>query len=1129
MQQQIRDWLNECGMAQYAEAFCAQNVDLAILPDLTEQDLKDLGVLLGDRRKILAWGAGLKRASSAPEGADGEPGPSQSQSNLGERRQVTVLFCDLVDSTGLSRKLDPEDLRAVIRAYQEAVSKAIRQYDGFVAGFRGDGVLVYFGYPNAHEDDAERAVRAALDLISAVGTIPSAAPLETRVGIATGLVVVGDLIGTGDTQERNMVGDTPNLAARLLALAEPDSVVIADETRGMLGGFFELEDLGPRPVKGIEHPVRSWAVLRSRAVESRFDAMHMAALTAFSGREDELDLLLKRWRRAKDGEGQVVLISGEPGIGKSRLTAALMEETGAEPQARLRYFCSPQHTDSAFYPIIAQMERAAGFAHDDNPDEKLDKLDALLSSISATLHDRALIAGLLSLSNERYPLLDYDAAQLRAKTMEALHAQVVTLCARGPVLMILEDAHWIDPTTLEAFGRMVERLKRLQVMLVITYRPEFAAPWIGESHVTAMTLNRLGDRDAAEIVLSLLGNKVLPADVMSDIVERSDGIPLFIEEMTKAVHEAESEGDAKRVVAAAPSHKSAVPASLHASLMARLDRLGAAKGIAQAGAAIGRSFTHALLAAVADDSPDDLRIYLDRLIASGLLFRQGLPPDATYLFKHALIRDAAYSMLLREPRRALHARILEALETKFPDIAENQPELLAHHASAAGQIAKAAELWGKAGQRSLYRSTLIEAVAQLSHAIELSEHLPTTTELRQRQIELQVSLAMAVMQTKGYAAPDTIASFNKARELIEHAESLGEKPNDPLSLFMSLYGLWVSEHVNFNRDEALRLATRFLNLARAQEPGVALVIGHRLMGSTLMFAGEIVEARNHFDRAIEFYSAIEHRSTSLRFGLDTSVAGLSYRSHAQWLLGFPSAANSDSASAVSQACSIGHETTLLLALGYRANTLLFCGDYGEAAAVIDELLARSDVKGAQYWKAAAILYQGRLHTLLGNDWQSVELTECGIASWRSAGATVFTPFLLPGLALSYARLGQFAEAKHWITEAVSSAKSRNENWCNSFILHTAGEIELLSNELNIGKALAYFEQALVTAREQCAKSWELRAATSLARLWREQAKPREAHDLLAPVYQWFTEGFDTLDLKQAKALLDELRAELRIS
>jgi class 3 adenylate cyclase/tetratricopeptide (TPR) repeat protein/energy-coupling factor transporter ATP-binding protein EcfA2 len=654
------------------------------------------------------------------------------------------MFSDLVGSTALSARMDPEDLREVISAYQKSVAETVGRFGGFVAKYMGDGVLVYFGYPQAHEDDAERAVRAGLELIAAVSGLKTHTPLHTRVGIATGLVVVGDLIGSGESQERGIVGETPNLAARLQGIAEPNSVVIAESTRNLLGDLFELEDLGANNLKGIAGPVRAWAALRPASVESRFEALHGVGLTDLVGREEELDLLLRRWTKARNDEGQVVLLCGEPGIGKSRLVAALLKRLTGELHTRLRYFCSPQRADSALFPIISQMERAAGFTHDDTPNAKLNKLDNLLAQTATAKQDVALLAALLSLANDgRYPTLEMPPQQRRQRTLEALASQWEALAQQNPVLMIFEDAHWTDPTSLELFGRAVDRIADKRVLLLVTFRPEFQAPWIGRPHVTAVTLNRLTRRETEAVIDRLIGNKHLPANIRQDIIERTDGIPLFVEEITRAVVEAENEGDAVRTIAAVPSPRLAVPASLHASLMARLDRLGPAKEVAQIGAAIGREFSHELLAAVVRTPQAELTSALDQIMEAGLLFRQGLPPHASYLFKHALVQDAAYGTLLRDTRRGLHARIAESLEHKFTDIAENQPELLAHHCTEAGLMEKAAGLWGKAGQRSLARSALLEGAEQLKRALDQIAALPATPTFRREEVKLQVAFANA--------------------------------------------------------------------------------------------------------------------------------------------------------------------------------------------------------------------------------------------------------------------------------------------------------------------------------------------------------------------------------------------------
>ena len=671
----------------------------------------------------------------------------------------------------------------------------------------GDGILIYFGYPQAHEDDAERAVRAGLGLVGAVSTLKTHAPLQTRVGIATGLVVVGDLIGSGASQEQAIVGETPNLAARLQGIAEPNVVVIAEGTRKLLGNLFELEDLGAKDLKGITGPVRAWAALRSSAAEGRFEAMHATGLTDLVGREEELDLLLRRWSKAKTGEGQVVLLSGEAGIGKSRLTAALLERLSSEPYTRLRYFCSPQHTDSALYPIISQMERAAGFAHHDNMQAKLDKLDAVLAQSSTPRQDAALFAEMLSLSNDgRYPKLELSPQQRRQKTMEALTAQLEALASSNPVLMMFEDAHWIDPTSLEALGRAVDRIRTLGLLLIVTYRPEFEPPWIGRPHVTALTINRLGEREIAAMIDRVTGNQLLPAGIRQDIIERTDGIPLFAEEITKAALEAESESAAERVIAAVPSPSLAVPASLHASLMARLDRLGPAKEVAQIGAVIGREFSHTLLQAVVGKPEAELQLALDRLVAAGLLFRQGVPPHATYLFKHALVQDAAYGTLLRETRRMMHARIAEALQKHFSEIAESQPELLGRHFSEAGLTQQAIRYLQMAGERAVKRSANVEAIRHLEKAKELLEALPDRAAHVSQELQLLIALGPAMMATRSSTAPEIGAVYAHARELARNAGRIAD-------LFPTIWGAWLVAFSGGDLATAGRLLDELFSVA----------------------------------------------------------------------------------------------------------------------------------------------------------------------------------------------------------------------------------------------------------------------------------------------------------------------------
>ena len=731
---------------------------------------------------------------------------------------------------------------------------------------------------------------------------------------------------------------------------------------------------------------------------------------------------------------------------------------------------------------------------------------------------------MLSLSNDgRYPTLELEPQQRRQSTMEALTAQLEALSRSNPVLMIFEDAHWLDPTSLELLGRSVDRLRTLGVLLIVTYRPEFEPPWIGRPHVTALTLNRLDEREIGAIIDRFTANRLLPESIRQDIVERTDGIPLFVEEMTRAVLEAAAEGAAERAVAAIPLSSIAVPASLHASLMARLDRLGSAKEVAQIGAVIGREFSHPLLAAVVRKPEAELVSALDRLVAAGLLFRQGVPPHATYLFKHALVQDAAYGTLLREPRRALHARIAETLETQFTEIAENQPEILARHCTEAGLIEKAAALWGKAGQRSLERSALAEAAEQFKRALDQIAALPATPTLRREEIKLQAALLTPLIHVKGYAALETKQAAQRARMLIEQAEALGEPPEDPLLLFSVLYSVWVAHFVSFDGDAIRDLATQFLSLAEKHRVPAALLIGHRLIGNSRILTGDMVEGRARYDHAFALGIGVDYRPLATRFGQDVQVATLSFRSLVLWVLGYPQAALVDAHCALKDAREIGHVATLMYAL---THTTMFahipCGRYTEAKAALEEVIALADEKGAPFWKALGTMNQACVLTLTGKAADAIRMFATGMALYQTTGATIWKALHLTYLAKAYAELGQLDDAKRCIAKARIAVETTKECWFEAELNRTAGEIALKSAKPDVEQANAHFERSLSIARAQQAKSWELRASMSLARLWRDQGKVQQAHELLAPVYGWFTEGFDTRDLKEARALLEEL-------
>jgi class 3 adenylate cyclase/tetratricopeptide (TPR) repeat protein len=1112
----LEGWLRSLDLEQYEAAFRENDIDISVVSQLSDQDLKELGVSLGHRRKMLAAIAELSRA---PGTIEKTPAPSEEPAKDAERRQLTVMFCDLVGSTALSGKLDPEDMREIVGAYHHCSANLITKAGGFVAKYMGDGVLAYFGYPQAHEHDAERAVRAGLALVEDVPKVTTAArvPLQVRVGIATGLVVVGDLIGSGEAQERGIVGETPNVAARLQALADPNAVVIADSTRRLLGNLFEFRDLGPSDLKGIAGLAQAWSVLRASSVESRFDALHTTGLTALVGRDEESELLLRRWSRAKAGQGQVVLLSGEGGIGKSRLTAELLERLAPEPYMRLRYFCSPQHTDSAFHPFIGQLERAAGLTHEDKPQEKLNKLDAVLAQTTTSPEDAALFAGMLSLANDgRYPALALTPEQRRRRTLEALTSQLAGSARQRPVLMIFEDVHWIDPTSLEVLGRTVDRIKALPALLIVTFRPEFDAPWAGQSHVTSLTLNRLGEREAAAIIALLVGNKELPADVMAEIVERTDGIPLFVEEMTKAVLEAESEGGARRMVAAVPSPVIAVPASLHASLMARLDRLGPAKEVAQIGSVIGREFSHALLASVARKPDEELRSAFDRLLQAGLLSRQGVPPQASYLFKHALVQDAAYSTLLRGARQNLHARVADALLT-ISDLASVAPEIIARHMQNAERPADAIVYWRKAGEQSVRRANNREAVVHFRRALSLLEAQSQTSKRWRTELSILSQLAPALMSFHGWAAVEV-------GEVVERALEVGRRLESSEELAPSIANLWLFHYASGRLDAAEKVSDDLFRIARElNSPDVLLQAHHTAWPVRCWGRGAaLAEAVEHIDAGLALYDEERHaHHRFLYLGHDPAVCGLAIGAQVYWTLGYPMRASGMAEQALALARRLKHEPSLVHGLWFIVEWQLICHDVAGVIANTVELLQLAEQYGLPLPRAIGLVYRGWALASSGLAAEGVGLAEHGVAFLERSGARLFLPRTYAAIAEAYFALGRYADALDRLDDALRIASEiRDSFYPPRLFLIRAKLMQALSQSDDVIEQ--DLRHSLELARAQGAKAFELRAAIGLAGLWQRQGKSDKGREFLTPICDWFTEGLDMPDFREAKALLNTL-------
>ena len=1111
----VGDWLRKIGLEQYEPAFRANEIDERVLPSLTAEDLKDLGVsLVGHRRRLLDAIAALgAEVSAAPVTAAARDAPTPAEA---ERRQLTVMFCDLVGSTALSTRFDPEDLRELIGDYHRAVSETVGRFDGFVAKYMGDGVLIYFGYPQAHEDDAERAVRAGLGVIEAVGRLPAREDLRVRLGIATGLAVVGDLLGEGAAQERGVVGETPNLAARLQGLAGPNTLVIGEATRRQIGGLFDLADLGPQALAGFAEPQPAWRVIGESGMLSRFEALRSGE-TPLVGREEEVELLIRRWRQAKSGEGRAVLISGEAGIGKSRLTAALSEHIEHEPHTRLRYFCSPHHEDSAFYPLIGQLERAAGFARDDGPEAKLDRLATLLGPAAET-GDVSLLVELLSLpGGERFPQLDLSPQLKKERTFAALLRQLEGLARRQPVLMIFEDLHWIDPTSREFLDLVLARIDHLPVLLVATFRPEFQPPWTGQPYVAAMSLSRLGRDDGAAMVERLAGNAaLLPPDVIAEIVERTDGVPLFVEEMTKAMLEAGAQRG-REIAASVPATRLGVPATLQASLMARLDRLGpAAKGVAQISAAIGREFSYELAASVAELAEETLQDALQRLVDAGLVFQLGMPPAAEYLFKHALVQEAAYGTLLRRTRQQLHARIAVSLEARTPDQVAREPEALARHFSEAQQPDRAVGYWLAAGDRALRRSANQEAIGHLSAGLAQLAQLPDTADRMKQELALQRLLGQANFHTRGFGALETIRAFSRARELCAAAD-------DDQSIIPVLWGNIIVEWGGAQFAKAETTANEILHRAKRTGDTGAGIAGDFAVAFTSLQSGDLPRARGHFDSAIASYRGVD-AAAAYRFAYDYSIElgafSYVYAGWCWWLFGYPDQALGFSEASIAVGERVRHD--------YSRSRVLYCKSVVHAFrrewALVEECAAASiaiaQERGLGMVVAVAGIMLAAAQALHEPSNEAVAEIRQAIGTYRATGTRLQSTHHLTLLAQALAACSHYGESLDAQREAVALVEDTGERYVEAEIRRSEGNLLLAEN--GSAEAETCYLKALEVARAQEARSLELRAAMSLARLWGEQGRRAEARDLLAPVYGWFTEGFDTPDLKEAKTLLDEL-------
>jgi class 3 adenylate cyclase/predicted ATPase len=1064
--------------------------------------------------------------------------------NEGERRQLTVMFCDVVDSTSLSAQLDPEEWRTVVRGYQTTCATVIRRLDGHVAQYLGDGLLVYFGYPRAHEDDALRAVRAGLEIIAALedgrrergaeGGLARGAPeIRVRIGIHTGLVVVGE-IGEGRQRELLALGETPNLAARLQGLAAPDSLVISAATHRLITGLFDARDLGLHSVKGFPSPVQVYQVQGETGVRSRLEAGGVGGFTPLVGREEEVAFLRRRWEQVTAGHGQVVLLAGEPGIGKSRLVQVLTDFLAAEAYVRIEWRCSPYHQSSAFHPVIDQLRRLLRFERDDTSENRREKLERMLEQHGLAFPEAVQhIATLLSVPlPERYPPLTLDPQRLKQRILETLVAWLKQEAQREPVLLIVEDLHWVDPSTLELLGLLVEGLAEERLFRLLTFRPDFHASWPMLSNMTQLTLSRLARRQVEEMVGSIAGQQSLPAAVVQQVVAKTDGVPLFVEELTKAVLEAgrqvgTSAASSPRPPGARPADAIsnaplAIPTTLHDSLMARLDRLETVKEVAQLGATLGREFGYELIAAVSPLDPTGLQQALAKLIDAELLYQRGQPPQVRYIFKHALIQDAAYQSLLRSTRQRYHQQIARAIEERLPETIETQPELLAHHYTEAGLIEQALPYWQDAGQRAVRRSANLEAISHLGRGLALLKTLPDSPEHARRELALLIALGVPLRATKGFGASEVGEAYSRALEL---CKQFGE----PSQLAPILRGLWEFHELRAEYRTSRELGEQLLALARRVRDPDLLLIAHNVLGDNLFWLGEFAASRSHLEHSIALYDVQQHQSHAFLYGYDCGVACLSFAAWSLWFLGYPDQALRSVERALSLAREQAHPFSVAMALMFATYLRHFRREYPMVRQLATEVLRMSTVPDALMWSGMGTIIEGWVLAQEGEGAEAIAKIQQGMTDWRAAGQELERPHFLGLLAEAHETVDQLQQGLRALAEARSEADKTGEGFWDAELYRLRGE---LSSRIGVeaggtreeegASPEESFLKAIEIARRQEAKSLELRAVMSLSRLWRRQGRKDEARQMLAVIYAWFTEGHDTPDLRDAKALLEEL-------
>ena len=1060
-----------------------------------------------------------------------DPRPRDSRLDVGERRQLTVMFIDLVGSTTLSQQLDPEDYHGRVVAYQTACHQVIARYEGHIAQYLGDGVLVYFGYPVAHEDDAVRAVRSGLEIVEALRhQVPSPVQgeeqgevrLQVRIGIHTGLVVIGE-IGSSEKREMLALGETPNLAARIQGQAHPSEVIISAATSRLVEGLFVCEERGQPELKGVAVPLTLYRVEKESEAQSRFQVVARQGLTPLVGREHEYGLLQDRWQRVQDGAGQIVLLSGEPGIGKSRLVEALKERVEHEGTRCLELRCSPYAQNSALQPVIEHLQRTLHFRPEDSAEEKLRKLENVFGRrggfetrpYTVQTETLPLLAALLSLPHpDGYPTVALSPQKQKEKTYEVLVAWLCAEAKQQAAVYAWEDLHWADPSTLELLTLFLQQVPTTRLLTVLTFRPEFTPPWGAHSYLSQLSLSRLGRNHVETMVEKVTGGTVLPTGVVQQIVSKTDGVPLFVEELTKSV--VESGGATGRL----PLQSLDIPSTLQDSLMARLDRLGTAKEVAQLGATLGREFTYALLHAISPLHEDTLQQGLKQLVESELVYQSGLPPQARYLFKHALVQDTAYQSLLKSRRQQLHQQIANVLEKQLTEITETQPELLAHHYAEAGMIEQAIQYWQKAGERANRYSANVEAINHFTKGLELLTTLPDLPNRTEQELALQTAIGGLWMVTKDWAAPEVEHAYARAREL---CQQVGETPQ----LAPVLWGLTSFYGMKGDMQTTTELAEQLMHLAQGTQDPTALILAHRVYGVGSYWRGEFLSALDHFEQVLSFYDRQQPHAQAYLSVLDSATLCRGYLSGTLWCLGYPDQARKKIHEALTSAQEMSHPNSLTYAHGWAT---LVHHHRRDAQAVQEQ--ARILIALCTERQFLFFLTRGRIFYA----WARIEQGdgEEGLAQIRQelrAEGNIRTgldrTYYLALAAEVCRRMGQIEEGLTLVTEALELVINSGRRAFEAELYRLKGELTLQSHgqrpESRVREAEEYFLKATEIARAQQAKSLELRAATSLARLWQQQSKRAEAHKLLSEIYNWFTEGFDTKDLQEAKGLLEELQ------